>query len=117
MKTKILSLFTLSMLFAFGANAKCYYCTQTDTKPWGCDKITETSNEDRYVLECSGPGDKVCQFSDGTCPRGISPITISEYIRAQVANGKLSGKVVYPMGYYTWAAEDASNFSYIVFED
>ena len=118
MKTKILSLLLLAMALTAGAEAaKCYYCTQTDTAPWGCSKMTESRSGDSYYLNCSGSGETVCKFSDGTCPIVIKNSTIDEYIRDQVANNNFSGRVAYSMGYYTWTATDANNFSYIVFED
>lgn len=111
------SILAFCMVLAITAQAKCYYCTQTDTNPWGCASTRETQDGDSYVLNCDGPGETVCQFSDGTCPRGINTATIHEYIRAEVGKGNLSGQVVYPLGHYSWTAIDANNFSYVVFED
>ena len=118
MKKKVfIAVSLLCAAFATKSNANTYTCTQTNTKPWGCKTVAETSEGGNYNLTCSDPGSTTCQFSDGTCPKTITWQQANSLVIAQINAGALHGTITIADGStITWNGENESNFTYDVIE-
>jgi len=123
-KTFLVGGFMLATVIAqaTGTTGKSYQCTQTNTRPWGADKVKEApaekvGNLEVIRLECTNPGDNVCQFSDGHCPALISQSTVDASVRDAISTGVFSGLEAFPGGHYSWNATSADDFSYEIIED
>lgn len=120
MKKAILSLTVLSLtLISLNTKATVYTCTRTNTGKYGCKYVTTSHSEDgKYeYVECEDPGEKVCQFGDGHCPKNIGPSECNDIVLGQIDNGVMSGRIELPNGSLTWDAQDDGNLTYSVIDN
>jgi hypothetical protein len=117
--TKVILLATLAFCSVNYTNAKCYSVTYHNLTPAQADKGVREAFTDVYnngednQLNCYNSGDKVCKFSDGTCPSDvkISLEEIKTEVQAQIDFGTSTGIQVISTGYYTWNATDLNNIT------
>ena len=99
---------------SFGANI--YNTGEYNTKPWGCEYSVENHEpgSNVYDLSCYNPGEKICQFLDGTCPTHFPPAggdgNIQSVVLQQLEAGHLTGTIEFPTGYYTWTGTDETDY-------
>lgn len=95
----------------------CYHVVRSGTKPWGVRDLAQNDDDGIHSLFCTGEGEKICQFKDGTCPDdiGLNLGQVDQDVRTQIEIGNLDGSSVFPAGTYTWSGTDVSNYSFQMF--
>lgn len=119
MKTKLLTGAIIAMTFLTShvmANSIHYSSTQVNTAPWGCKTSDEHHEGNTYFLTCTDPGEKICQFSDGTCPNIMTWQAADQFVRDQISNGVFSGRMELTGGDIVWQGTDIANFNYTITE-
>ncbi|MCJ8208086.1 hypothetical protein MUY27_00105 [Mucilaginibacter sp. RS28] len=92
---------------------------EKNTKPWGCldSKEYHEPGTNVYQLQCWDPGEKICQFADGTCPSDFPPFpggNVRQTVVEQVISGNFTGSIDFPTGTVTWNGVSPDDFSYSI---